>query len=121
MLAKLASYTQVIPKMMMGVTGMSEKTCSVIFAVSIVVVLSFCFNFIEEPEYRKWYSSAIGMSLYFYWMGIAYIFSLAMFMMLCIVIKNFNGKQAYYVGNTLSFLALSVGNIYRYCTNNGIW
>ena len=86
MLAKLASYTQVVPKMMVGVTGMSEKTCSVIFIIIIVVALSLCFNFIEEPEYRKWYSSAIGMTMYFYWMGIAYVYSLGMFVMLCAVI-----------------------------------
>jgi len=45
-----------------------------------------------------------------------------MFVMVWLVIKKLDVQKAYYVGNTLAFLMLQAGNIYRlYNNHKGNW
>ena len=74
----IASYTEAIPKMIEQATGMDERICSAIYVKLVMFMLSLCINFIEDPSYRKWYSSTIGIGMYYYWCGVNYIYSLAM-------------------------------------------
>ena len=76
-------------------------------------MLSLCINFIEDPSYRKWYSSTIGIIMYSYQMGYNYIYSLIMFVMVWLVIRKLDVQKAYYVGNTVAFLMLLAGHIYH--------
>ena len=45
----IASYTQAIPKMMEQATGMDERICSAIYVKLVMLILSLCINFIEDP------------------------------------------------------------------------
>ena len=93
--------------------GIKEKFFDQILGMSIIFILSLCINFIEDPSCRKWYSSIIGTIMSYYSAGSAFIYTMAMFVMVWLVIKKFDVQKAYYVGNTVAFSMLLAGHIYQ--------
>ena len=64
----------------------------------------------------------MGILMYTYQSGFGYIYTLAMFVVMCIVIEKLDVLKAYYVGNIITFMMVQGGNIYLYYNDiSGNW
>ena len=60
--------------------------------------------------------------MYSYQSGYGYIYTITMFVVMCLVIKKLDVQKAYYVGNIITFMMVQGGNIYLYYNDiSGNW
>ena len=77
--APLGDVAYAAPRALAKVTGMTETLGLLFFTFQMGFILSFGFNFITLPKYRKLYSIVTGLFLGFYFHGLGYFVCILQF------------------------------------------
>ena len=95
-------------------TGLNETLSTLFVTFQIAFLLSFGFNFLTRPIYRKWYSTLTGLFLGFYFHGLGYTICIFQFCLAYPCMVYMKRKHAHYAAVTLVSIVMTIRSFFTW-------